>query len=208
LTNQGAISMQLTIVRMPLAIVVASLLLFACGGEETGDRSKAATDAVTAADPVPGQAYGQAPGHAQELKKVMPRGLSQVESAVAPDGESVSLKGADEAGKPFNVEVGKSIKIPKDFPTDVPIVPDARPMATMSAAGHGTFISFKTSESQAAIYEFYLSQLPEKGWKVRSENSFGGQLKIEFAKDVRTTTVIVGGTEGDTRVSIVVQEKD
>jgi hypothetical protein len=81
-------------------------------------------------------------------------------------------------------------------------------MATMSASGHGTFISFKTSESQAAVYDFYQSKLAEKGWKVESENSFGGQLRIELAKDVRKTTVIIGGTEGDTRASVVVREED
>ena len=200
--------MPLSIVQMPRAVAAASLLLLACGGEETPDRPKAATNAVTAADPAPDQSYGQAPGHAQELKRVMPQGLSQVESEIAPDGESVTLKGADNAGQPFNVQVGGNVAIPDDFPADVPIFSDARPMATMSAAGHGIFVSFKTDESQAAIYDFYKTQLAEKGWTIEAETSFGGQLKIEFAKDVRKTVVIVSGTEGDTRVSVVVREED
>ena len=81
-------------------------------------------------------------------------------------------------------------------------------MATMTAEGHGSFVSFRSEEPQEDIYDFYMEQLVAQGWAIESEDSFRGQLSITSVKDVRQVVVNIAGTEGDARVSVVITERE
>jgi hypothetical protein len=53
-----------------------------------------------------------------------------------------------------------------------------------------------------------MEQLAAEGWTVETEDSFRGQLSITSTKDIRKVVVTVAGTEGDTRVNVVVTEEE
>jgi len=191
-------------------MAAASLLLLACGGEETSDRPAAIADAAPPAEPVaePAQQPEAPPKPKPPASEPLKSRTGRVEKEIDPDGETVSLKGVDGAGGAFEARIGKNVEIPDYFPTDVPIFPNAAPMAAMKAEGHGSFVSFSSTESQEAIYDYYLEQLPTQGWLVDSENSFRGQLSITSTKDIRKVVVTIAGTEGDARVSVVITDED
>ncbi len=192
--------MPLSTVRTPLAIAAASMLLLACGGEETPDPPKAAMKAAPVTDPAREPAQQPKPAPNEEKKS----GISWIKKDMDREAETMDLKGTDASGNAFHAKVGPDVKVPDDFPEDVPIFPDSSPMAMMTAEGHGSFVSFKAQEPQKAVYDYYMEQLAEEGWKLETEDGFSGQLRITSKKDVRKIVVTVSGTEGDTRVNVVV----
>jgi len=201
--------MPLTTVRTPLAIATASMLLLACGGEETPDSPKAAMEATAVTDPAaePAPQSKPVPQPAPAPNKEDKSGVNWIKKEMDPEAETLDLKGTDASGRAFHAKVGGDVEVPDDFPEDVPILPNSSPMAMMTAEGHGSFVSFKTQDSQKAVYDYYIEQLAEAGWMLEIEDSFSGQLSITSRKDVRKIVVTVGGTEGDTRVSVVVTEE-
>lgn len=170
-----------------------SLLFFAaCGSDETPAPSAAPTPAEK---PV-----------AKTAEKIPPPGLPSnvtVEERDA-DGNPIRFSGTDGRGNQFEASIGDDAKVPSSFPTDVPLYPGAAPMASMSAAGEGTMVTFKTTDSQQEIFEFYQTELVKQGWTIGEEESFGGQLGLVGLKDSRKTTVSISGTKGDTRISLIV----
>ena len=185
-------------VRLALIVTAMSLLLFAaCGSDETPAPSPAdkpaEQPAKTAAIPV---------------KKVPP---PEMPSSVTvderdADGNPIRFSGKDAKGNEFEASIGDDATVPGSFPTDVPLYPGAKPMASMSAGREGTMVTFKTTDSQQEIFEFYQTQLAEQGWKVAEEESFGGQLELVGLKDSRKTTVSISGTKGDSRISVIVTD--
>jgi hypothetical protein len=196
--------MPLTTAWKPLAIAAATVLLLACGGDDSTDPPKAATDAIPATDTAPDSAAEPEPA-ANESSTSARKPVEKIED---PESDAVTLNGTDASGRPFRARVGTNVEVPDDFPKDVPLYPEAAPMATMTAEGHGSFISFRTEKSQQDIYDFYMEQLVVEGWTIESENSFRGQLSITSVKDVRQLEVNIAGTEGDSRVSVVITDRE
>ena len=122
------------------------------------------------------------------------------------DGNPIRFSGTDGRGNAFEASIGDDAKVPSSFPKDVPLYPGAKPMAAMTAAGEGTMVTFKTTESQQKIYEFYQSKLGDQGWEIGEEESFGGQLGLVATKDNRKVTVSISGTKGDSRISLIVMD--
>jgi hypothetical protein len=179
------------------------MLLLACGDQETPEPPKPAMEAAPAADPAPEPAKQPVPAP----KEADESGVNWIQKEMDPEGKTLNLKGTDASGKAFHAKVGGDVEVPDEFPKDVPIYPDSMPMAMMTAEGHGSFVSFKTEESQEAIYDYYLEQLAAEGWTLEAEDSFRGQLSITSTKDNRKVVVTVAGTEGDTRANIVITEE-
>jgi hypothetical protein len=188
---------------IPLAIAAASVLLLACGGEETADPPKAELEAAPASNPAPEPPQQPAP----DPNEAPPRHMRVTEKEMTPDGETLSLKGNDPKFGDFEARIGKDVEMLDDYPEDVPILPGGTLMATMAAEGHGSFINFKSEEPQEDIYNYYVEQLTEKGWTVDTNNTFRGQLSITSTKDVRKVVVNIAGTEGDARVSIIITDE-
>ena len=121
--------------------------------------------------------------------------------------KAIRFSGTDGQGNAFEASIGDQARVPSSFPKDVPLYPDAKPMASMVAGSEGTMVTFKTTDSQQSIYEFYQNKLEEQGWKVREGDSFRGQLGLEALKDARKVTVTISGTQGDTRISVIVMDE-
>jgi hypothetical protein len=77
-------------------------------------------------------------------------------------------------------------------------------MAFMSAPDEGIIVTFKSGEGQQDIFDFYQSSLADGGWAIVEDTKFTGQLSLDAIKDNRKVSVIVAGTKGDSRVSVIV----
>ena len=77
-------------------------------------------------------------------------------------------------------------------------------MATMSAPDEGMIVTFKSDAEQQNIFDFYQSNLEQGGWVIAEDTRFGGQLSFDATKDSRKVSVVVAGTKGDSRVSVIV----
>ncbi len=164
-----------------LTAAAAALLMIGCGSEEsTSDPQR----------PVPAT-----------LPK--PLAANKITEKMDPDGKAMHLTAISPAGKKFQASIGDEVEIPDEFPEDVPIFPGSRPMASMSAPD-GFIVTFKSSETQQDIFDFYQSSLVESGWEILDEPVFRSPLSLDAVKENRKISVVVAGTKGDSRVSVIV----
>ncbi len=189
--------MSLKTIRTPAIAAAAFLLLIGCGGEEsTPDPQKPAAQ----------------PDSATSLKKPtlpkMREGRNKIVERMDPDGKGMHLTATSPEGKQFNASIGDEVDIPEDFPKDVPIFPGSTPMAFMSSPGEGIIVTFKSAKKQQAIFDFYQSSLADDGWEVLEDSKYGQQLAFDALKDKRRVSIIVAGTKGDSRVSVIVTPEE
>lgn len=178
--------MSLKTIRALATVAAASLLLIGCGSEEsTPDPQE------PVAQPVPVTASVRPPRN-----KIVERR--------DPDGKGMHLTATDPDGKQFSASIGDKIEIPEEFPKDVPIFPGSTPMAYLYAPDEGIIVTFKSGEEQQDIFDFYQSSLADDGWEILENNTDNNQLSFESIKDDRKISVMVGGTKGDSRVSVIV----
>jgi hypothetical protein len=189
------IFMSLRIARIFTATAVGVLLL-ACGGDDAREHPEPAT---------PPLAETQLSD--SESTRSKSDGRSHLIEKKSPDGKGMYLLGIDASGVEFEASIGENAAIPKDFPTDVPVLPGAEPMAALSAGGSGVVVTLKSSEEQSTIRDFYLSELPKNGWTIQAERSVGGQLVIEATQGSRRASVTIAGTSGDSRLSIILSDE-
>jgi hypothetical protein len=172
-------------IRTLFTAVAASLLMIGCGDEESTPDPEtpiARSAPGTASKPVEGNTIVQ---------------------KTDPDGKAMHLTATSPAGKKFQASIGGEVDVPDEFPEDVPIFPGSTPMASLSAPD-GFIVTFKSTEEQQVIFDFYKSKLSAGGWEI-VENAMGGnQLTIDASKDDRTVSVIVAGRTGDSRVSVII----
>jgi hypothetical protein len=179
--------MSLKTIQTLVTAVATSLLLIGCGSEEpTPDSQK------PVARPIPATPPTRTPPKNKIVEKI------------DPDGKGMHLTATSPAGKKFRASIGDEIEIPDEFPKDVPIFPGSTPMAFMSAPDEGIIVTFKSGEEQQDIFDFYQSELADGGWEILEDTMVIGQLSLDAIKDNRKVSVIVAGTKGDSRVSVIV----
>lgn len=189
--------MPLTIVRTLLTAAAVWLLLSGCGSEEP-----AATSPETAEAP----AEAETPADAEDANRAGPamRDQNTIVEKMDPDGKGMHLSATTSEGKTFQASIGDKVDLPENFPDDVPIFPGATPMAAMSSVDEGLIVTFKTTSDQQAVFDFYQSNLAQHGWTLLEDSVFDNPLSIDATKDQRKVSVIIAGTEGDSRVSVMV----
>ena len=184
--------MSLKTIRTLATAAAALLLLIGCGGEEsTPDSQEPVARPIPATPP-------------ERAIPAMRQGRNEIVEKMDPDGKGMHLTATSPEGKKFNASIGNEIDIPEEFPKDVPIFPGSTPMAFMSAPDEGIIVTFKSGEEQQDIFDFYQSSLADDGWEILEDSMFDQQLSFDAIKDNRKVSVIVAGTKGDSRVSVIV----
>jgi hypothetical protein len=183
-----------------LAIAAAAfLLLIGCGGEEsTPDKQESAARSIPESPPK------KATKPKTGIPSEWPEGRNKIVEKMDPDGKGMHLTATSPEGKQFNASIGDEVEIPEEFPKDVPIFPGATPMAYMSSPDEGIIVTFKSGKQQQAIFNFYQTQLADDGWEILEDSKFGRQLAFDAIKEDRRVSVVVAGTEGASRVSVIV----
>ncbi len=190
--------------RTLLTAAAAFLLLSGCGGEESArDQEESAARPAPAAQPKSETApKSDTAAQTRTLPKF--KGPNTIVEKMDPDGKGMHLTATSPEGKTFTASIGEEIDMPEEFPSDVPIFPGSTPMASMSSPDEGMIVTFKSSEEQQDIFDFYQSNLERDGWQILDDQKLGGQLSFDAVKNDRKVSVVVAGTKGDARVSVIV----
>jgi hypothetical protein len=74
------------------------------------------------------------------------------------------------------------VRIPDDFPSEVPLYKDAELTLVQPTAGNGHNIVLRTSDDVSKVHRFYQDDMQKKGWKMsqefeRGEHSFATYQK-------------------------------
>ncbi len=186
----GISAMPLKIVRTLATVTAASVLLIGCGSEEsTPDSQKPAARTIPEAPPEPGA-------------------RTTIVEEIHPDGKGMHLTATDQGGREIKASNGDEIELPDEFPKDVPIFPGSTPMAFLFAPDEGIIVTFKSGEEQQDIFNFYQSKLADDGWEIVEDKMHGSRLSFEAIKEKRKVSVVVAGTKGDSRVSVIVTHEN
>jgi hypothetical protein len=185
--------MSLKTIRTLVTAAAAFLLLIGCGSEESTQDSQ---------EPVAQPVQEDKPRAKPEFKQS--KGRNKIVEEMDPDGKGMHLTATSPEGKTFQASIGDEVEVPPEFPKDVPIFPGSTPMASMSSPDEGMIVTFKSSDEQQAIFDFYQSSLVDAGWKILEDSVYTSQFSLDATKDSRKVSVIVAGTKGDSRVSVIV----
>ena len=128
---------------------------------------------------------------------------------VDEDGDSVTVQ-TDEGEATFS---GSDASLPDDWPSDVPVYPDAEIETSTSMRIDETVqlaVTWKTSDDVTTVYEWYRDELPAAGWEVTGDFSMeqDGQrtANISSSKGSSDANVFIGDdSDGITLISIQVR---
>ena len=133
---------------------------------------------------------------------------------VGPHGETVQY---DAKGKSITVTTtdgsvyvgGEGVRVPEDFPKDVPLYPGSKLASAVSAAQSGSsghMVTLQTSDPPEKVSSFYKSKF--SAWRVKMEMSSGGGkvLLLQSPDEKRSITVVANASGGQTTVTLTAQE--
>ena len=129
---------------------------------------------------------------------------------VEQGGDKVAIKGREADGS-VPSSSGGGVKVPEDFPKDIPVYSGATPMIHQSVK-NGHYLQLKTSDAADQVTAFYKEGLKAEGWKQVSEStSESPRAGITFlmnTKDRRTLSVIVSHDDKETTLTLSVSIKE
>lgn len=115
---------------------------------------------------------------------------SAVENALGPNAK-------------VNIGDGSSsLKMPSDFPSDIPIYQNGKLTSSLQTSGARpeTAVAFQYNKDQyAKITDFYKSKLEIEGWNIKNISETQGIFMLNASKDSRDLQVIIG-IQGDSLV--------
>ena len=123
------------------------------------------------------------------------------------DGDSYSYQGKTRDGQEMIAQIGGSVTLPTDFPSDIPVFPDSVVAASMSAGDHGSMVLFDSTESPESVHAFYAKRLPDEGWAVDSDAKFGKGHTMAVSKGDRTVTLSFSVLSDTTKISLIFATK-
>jgi hypothetical protein len=111
------------------------------------------------------------------------------------------INGADVRSATGNAGVA----LPADFPADVPVYPQARPM-TVATVNKETTVLLTTSDARQKVVAFYKDKMKENGWKSKSATDMPQVSMFEGEKAGRTMVVLISETS-DGKIQITLSTK-
>ena len=93
--------------------------------------------------------------------------------------------------------------LPANFPTDMPMYPDAQPKTSMMVQGEGLVV-LDSSAQATDVLAHYREQLPAQGWIVDSvkEAAGGSKATVKAHKDMRSATISINQAQGGSGTEI------
>lgn len=117
-------------------------------------------------------------------------------------GEKVKIDHKGDKFKIGNLSFGSGL--PESFPKDIPIYPNAEVGGFMSGKNDelsGSTTTLTSKNSAADIYDYYISNLEDKGWRITT-NDLGEIKMINFQKDERSGIITINSGESQCDILI------
>lgn len=108
------------------------------------------------------------------------------------------------------VTMGEDVKLPSDFPSDVPIYEDATISSAYSLGSEDSYSAGLTSTDDLdVISAYYESEMDKQGWTIEYDSTYAGEgtttASYTATKDSRTMSIgIYDFEEGEVTISISV----
>lgn len=103
--------------------------------------------------------------------------------------------------------MGEDLKLPDNFPSDVPVYSPAKVVTTSTTGTAGFYATLTSPDGFSAISDYYNAQLVAEGWTIDNTSSFngGGQSTTYITtKENRTLDVGIYKYEDSSEVTITI----
>jgi hypothetical protein len=90
----------------------------------------------------------------------------------------------------IEVAVEGSVKMPSDFPADIPLVKGAKLISSMKMP-QGFSLAWQSAEPSDKVTTQYADELKAQGWTEESNMAMGEDIMAQFKKDERSVTLVV-----------------
>ena len=107
------------------------------------------------------------------------------------------------SGELIEAESGEG-NLPKDFPEDIPVPPDAESTRWIQAPGVGTVAGFMADAPAEATYDYYVKELPGSGWKVTEQKQEAGQRLLVADKGDRRLRISIAQVGKRTEIGLAI----
>ncbi len=94
-------------------------------------------------------------------------------------------------------------ELPADFPSDVPVYPDAEIVQARVSADEGTSVTFLIEDDVEKVTSFYADSLAAEGWSTDIKAGPDGSA-IFADKTERRVATMVRGTDEGTQVELII----
>ncbi len=118
-------------------------------------------------------------------------------------GGEATVKGADGLDMKVTTSAGGGVKIPDDFPKDVPVYPGAKVKTAASVQGNRT-LSLETADAVDKAQAFYADKLKAEGWNVLATTNVPNGVNIGAQKDKSTLGVAISKQGDQTAIVVTV----
>jgi len=176
--------------RSPLLLPFVLALALACTGEEPAPPApppepEAAAPSEPESEPEP------APAPDAEPEPEPPR----ITRTITPDG------------KVFEAEYRKEGELPSNFPDDVPLYGNARPLGSMSSPQHGAIVNLRSSDPPESVFAWYQERYVDQGWEIEMAKEERGRRTIVARKGNRVSSVVITGLPDATQTILSVMDE-
>lgn len=110
-----------------------------------------------------------------------------------------------------SAEFGENVKLPKDFPKDIPIYKGEKiktAMSTKDDQGTAKLVTFEVSDSLEKVGDFYQKELNDSGYRISGTFSADKLTTFSAEKDNTKVVMSIAQDKDKTIVSINVSEKN
>lgn len=166
------------------------LISLACGGEEAPPANPPEPTAPSAAaEPTAGESEASGRVDVEERSDG-----TVVARTLTPDGEV------------FEAEYGRENQLPSNFPDDVPLYGNAKPLSSMSAPAHGTVVNLRTADAPEQVFDWYKARYAAQGWAIEKQLEERGRSTLVARKGNRVSSVVIMGVPGATQALLTIAE--
>lgn len=117
-------------------------------------------------------------------------------------GEKIEINQKSSKFKIGNLSFGSGL--PENFPKDIPIYPDSEVGGFISGKNDelsGSTTTLTSKDSASEIYNYYITNLEDKGWIV-TPNELGEMKLVNFQKDTRSGVITINPGESQCDILI------
>jgi hypothetical protein len=125
------------------------------------------------------------------------------------DGDgSMQVTGSE--GENVNIRTGNRATLPENWPSSVPLLPDAKiqysAVVDEQDGGSSVTVTYETSQAVSEVIEYYKDELTTEGWNIDATIQAGDGSMLSASNDNDEGVVInIGPSDGSTTVIISMQ---
>ncbi len=119
-------------------------------------------------------------------------------------GKKVTITGADGETKG---EIGEGVKVPTDFPKDVPVQGAGRVIAAFHR-DKSFHVTLMTKDTAQKVVDDYRSKMKAAGWTEEQSMDLGTAKMVHFRKGDRRASITATSTDEGTTVSVTTEKEE